>query len=477
MSISAHASGANGNATGASVSVTLTPAVGDLLLVLAVETGTSLPLASAPTDSRSGTYSSFATGTFTGGRVYGFVRDSLIFDTASTIVTFNPSSINATGVELIVVALAGAGKAGSSIVRQSASNNGAGGTPPSVTLPGAALTTNALIALVGNVTNPAGVTVPSLWTSQQNVGQAVPLGADVASINSGSTLTTVTWASNSASAWGSLVVELDASQRGASDGVTATRALIAANPRARVPGLSLANSFAGFASRFVSLEESMFCPEVLQSTAITVPIVMRSSNTGIGVGGLAAALLTELKKAGGSYATITPTSIVDKGGGSYDVTLTGVHLNTLGIAQLRFTCTTTAGHDPIQIKDNVFLNVIAVNKQDAVRMGMASLPGVAAGAVGGLSTITAIGQGPGGTLKPNTVIDNYTYDANENPTAWRVRVFASAAASDAAYAAVNVATGQGNADTADGEIEREKYHAEYRANTKLLVALNRHKEL
>lgn len=65
----------------------------------------------------------------------------------------------------------------------------------------------------------------------------------------------------------------------------------------------------------------------------------------------------------------------------------------------------------------------------------------------------ASGQAPGGQLKPNSLVDNYTYDGSKNPLTWRVRLFASKAATDAAVAA--------HADNADGEVERYKVTATY----------------
>lgn len=58
----------------------------------------------------------------------------------------------------------------------------------------------------------------------------------------------------------------------------------------------------------------------------------------------------------------------------------------------------------------------------------------------------------GGTLKTNTLIDNYVYSSGK-PTSWRTRTFATKSACDAAVA--------GHSDNTDGEIEREKYTATY----------------
>lgn len=96
------------------------------------------------------------------------------------------------------------------------------------------------------------------------------------------------------------------------------------------------------------------------------------------------------------------------------------------------------------------------------------VPDADAGDVGGLPVITAVGQGPGGTLKPNCRIDNYVYDGGNRPTSWRVRVFADKTACDASVA--------GHADDADGEVERETYTATYDGSG-LLTSLKRDKDL
>lgn len=63
------------------------------------------------------------------------------------------------------------------------------------------------------------------------------------------------------------------------------------------------------------------------------------------------------------------------------------------------------------------------------------------------------GQNPGGQLKPNSFIDNYTYNGDGNPLTWRIRIFASKAATDAAVA--------GHSDGTDSEVERYKMTATY----------------
>ena len=73
--------------------------------------------------------------------------------------------------------------------------------------------------------------------------------------------------------------------------------------------------------------------------------------------------------------------ITEVGGGHYKEDLTTTHMNTPGLMSQRATAT---GADACDLPN--FCNVIAVDKQDAVRMGMTSLPNVASGSAGAIPT-------------------------------------------------------------------------------------------
>ncbi len=158
---------------------------------------------------------------------------------------------------------------------------------------------------------------------------------------------------------------------------------------------------------------------VNQNTAVNVQVFLRDLASGQGVPGLASQIATAISKNGGAFATITPT-ITDLLYGWYNVAFTSAHTNTPGPCALRFTA------PGVQENDEIILNVVA---QD------------------------------GGQVKPNSFIDNYVYatvNGNPKPTSWRVRVFASKTACDAAVS--------GHADNADGETERYKVTATYNSD-------------
>jgi hypothetical protein len=129
-------------------------------------------------------------------------------------VTFTPAGgPTSTGVNLSVLRVSGMTRTGSAAIRQSAKQDNQTGTfTPAPTFSVAALTGNPTIGAVGNGTNPATLTAPASWTEVNDIGYAAPTnGLEVVSRDSGFTGTTVTWGSSSASAWGSIIIELDTS--------------------------------------------------------------------------------------------------------------------------------------------------------------------------------------------------------------------------------------------------------------------------
>lgn len=124
--------------------------------------------------------------------------------------------------------------------------------------------------------------------------------------------------------------------------------------------------------------------EVLINTARLIYIFMRSSSTGAGLGGEAGSMVITASKNGGAGAVITP-AIVDLssslGAGWYTLAMTAGQLNTLGQMALHIVSSNTTPND------DVLLNVIAVDKTDAVHFGLSSLPNAAATSTGGLPTL------------------------------------------------------------------------------------------
>jgi len=200
------------NASGAFV-----PASGDLIIVF-VSKEASVAMASADLTSsvaptgftliRTHLYQSSAA-------IFGvFVANSLTVDTTSRAVTIAAGTDAAAGTNIAVFSVSGMTQVNSLAIRQQGgqSDQTAGGTPAPA-FPGAALTANACLGAVVNATNPAGLTEPSGWSEGSDTGYTTGQvnGIETAFRNSGETGTTITWGSTSATAFASIIIELDTS--------------------------------------------------------------------------------------------------------------------------------------------------------------------------------------------------------------------------------------------------------------------------
>lgn len=130
--------------------------------------------------------------------------------------------------------------------------------------------------------------------------------------------------------------------------------------------------------------------EAKVSTAVHVRVFMKSTGDGQALPGLAAVLVIQIAKSGDtSFSTISPT-VTDLGSGWYDLFLTTTHTNTLGLANFHVTAPNAVPND------DLVLNIIAVDKFDAVRFGLSALPASNAGGSGGVPVVGA--QVPNATV-------------------------------------------------------------------------------
>lgn len=188
-----------------------TPAAGDLLLVVACASdtqATATASSSVGTTLKSVLLASYATNTHRG---YSFIATERSSATSQT-VTLDVTGDNATGACVSVARVAGMGWTGDRAIRQSGrQQNQAGGGTPAVALSHAARLVNPIIGLLCNNTNPSGMTPPSGFAERADNGYGTPAtGQEWASIDSGMTIENVTWGSTSASTFGSIAIELDA---------------------------------------------------------------------------------------------------------------------------------------------------------------------------------------------------------------------------------------------------------------------------
>jgi len=197
------------NTTSGTKTVTATPAVNDLIIIITAHSGNTAT--TAPTDNQTGgTYTlvNTAVKATSADTMKVWVRDNLITSATSTIFTHAPGTT--TGGGLVVIDCQGMDKAGSSAVVHSAiQSNIASGTPAPV-LGATPSSANAIIGAVFNASNPAALTERSGYTELYDSGYNNPVtGLEVMSRNSGETSATITWGSTSGSAFASIALELN----------------------------------------------------------------------------------------------------------------------------------------------------------------------------------------------------------------------------------------------------------------------------
>lgn len=121
--------------------------------------------------------------------------------------------------------------------------------------------------------------------------------------------------------------------------------------------------------------------EATQSVAKTVSIRILDAATGQPrtlTSADASAAVVQLKKIGAAFGSISP--VLTRRDTYLDLDLTSGNLDTLGITTITVTIPNCV---PAQIQ----IDVVAINKQDAVRLGLSSLPNAVAGASGGVPLV------------------------------------------------------------------------------------------
>jgi len=208
------------NTTSGTKTVTATPAVGDLVIIITAHTGNTST--AAPTDNNSGgggTYTliNSAVKASSADTMRVWVRNNLITSATSTVFTHAPGTT--TGGGLVVIDCQGGDKAGSSAIVQSAiQSNAAAGTPAPV-FGAAPNSQNAIIGAVFNARNPAALTPRTNYTELYDSGYNTPAtGLEVMADNSGETSATITWGGSAGTVFASLVVEVEASVTHATTG-------------------------------------------------------------------------------------------------------------------------------------------------------------------------------------------------------------------------------------------------------------------
>lgn len=190
-----------------------TPVLDDLLVTF-VYGRITLTRPGTMTDSESGTWTNIVAEDSTASTetMYMYVRDSLAPNTSMT-VTVDFTGDSALAVNIQVLRISGVTRTGADAILQTAfQSSQTGGGTPAPAFASNALTENATIGCVFNRSSPAGMTPPSSWVERGDIGISGPTtGTESVSRDSGFTGTTITWGSTSATAFGSIIVELDTS--------------------------------------------------------------------------------------------------------------------------------------------------------------------------------------------------------------------------------------------------------------------------
>lgn len=206
--------GSSFTTTAGNKTVTATPQVGDLIVVICANTGRTT--AQLPTLNDNGPapgYSTIASSTFTKATSVdsgcAFVRNNLI--QSATSHTWTMTQATDTGGGLAVYAIRGCARTGTNAIKQAqVQNNGAAAGTPTVALGAAMLTGNVGIGAVFNATSPATMTPRAAWTENVDVGYATPTaGLETMSIASGETASSIAWGGTSASAFAAVVIEIN----------------------------------------------------------------------------------------------------------------------------------------------------------------------------------------------------------------------------------------------------------------------------
>jgi hypothetical protein len=214
-------SGVTWNTTAGNKTVTATPAVGDLIVVVAGTSGLSGGTTNVTDNNSSGTYSQVdtdRTGFSTTGTLTIWVRTSFITSASSTI--FTAAQTGSTGGGLAVFRISGMPRAGVTAVRSNGGvSSGTGGTTPAPVLSSTPLIINPIIAAVANGSSPAGITPrssPSYSEAQDNGYPSPATGLETSYLNSGETSATITHGGTSVTNYATVAIELSSATYGVS---------------------------------------------------------------------------------------------------------------------------------------------------------------------------------------------------------------------------------------------------------------------
>ena len=207
--------GENWTTTASGQTVTATPAVNDLIVVVHGMSGWASGDTSVMTDNQGGTYDQIggnplSNGGGTGGALWISIRTSLISLAVSTI--FSVTNVGASGGGLTVLKVTGMTRTGVLAALKNAGESTQTENPPVIAFASATLAGNPIILAVIGEDNPAGVTPPTGFTETTDTGWSTPTtGVEVCFDSDGNTLSSYAWSGGALTDHNEVGVELDTS--------------------------------------------------------------------------------------------------------------------------------------------------------------------------------------------------------------------------------------------------------------------------
>jgi hypothetical protein len=208
--VTLYAGGSLFNTTAGDKAVTVTPAVGDLIIVVAAASG--LNNTSSCTDNQGGTYAVGASclKDAGGSALTLLIRNSLVSTTAAHVITSTQSG--STGGGLFALKVTNMTAAGAAAKRAAANqHNGTQATTPAPVLGGVPLSKNPVIGAVF-LGGTATITPRAGYTELADATYTVPgTGVEIMARDSGETSATITWGSAAGGGdFGAVCIELSA---------------------------------------------------------------------------------------------------------------------------------------------------------------------------------------------------------------------------------------------------------------------------
>jgi hypothetical protein len=198
------------NTTSGEKTITATPSVDDLIIIIGCHSGNGY---AAPTDDQGGTYTeAVRAAREVSGKEQGiWIRNSLVSSAVSTIYSQGAGTTGGGG--MVILRITGMTRTGANAMRQVAeSNNITSALIPTTSFASAVLHESIVIGAVNNNLNPATLTPPPLYAEAADLGFNIPTtGLEVVWRNTGETGTTITWGNASTTHTSIVLLELDTS--------------------------------------------------------------------------------------------------------------------------------------------------------------------------------------------------------------------------------------------------------------------------